>query len=151
MITINVRDIELGSMKIKKFAKRFPDAVNEGMNKWGRRFAGNLKLSLNHHLWSGKTRESVRWEQKRREMIGLLWMSKSGVYLDRARPHFVSFKHKKIADWAKAYGIAYDVYKKKFVSSGIFVRPHPYIERIYQKALPKLLPTIMSEVDKARR
>ena len=70
-------------------------------------------------------------------------MLRSGIYLDSMSPHIVSLKRgRKITQWAKDKGLA----NKKH----LFVRPHPFINRIYLKHKRKLKPYVLNEIKKER-
>ena len=135
--------MEIDKRKLTRLQKNYPRALSAGMIKWGNTLAGFIKLSLRAHMWRGKLLDSVRWEQRPRGKIGALKMLQYGLALDRMRPHFVALKRgRKITKWAKEHGIQ---------GKGVFVKPHPYIDRILNKHIPKLPKFIALEVQKAAR
>ncbi len=143
MFEIRLNDFTREKGKLTRLQRKYPKAFSAGMIKWGRRLQGYIKLSLNAHKHTGRLLKSVRWEQRPRGKIGVLKMLQRGIALDRMNPHWVSLKRgRRITQWAKDHGIR---------ARSIFVKPHPYIDRIMNKHIIKLPKFIALELKKVAR
>ncbi len=142
MMRITLRGDVLLEKKLNKRMRMYRLFVSRGIRRWGNDFARFLQMSTKAHNWRGKLTKSIRWEQRRRGLIGNLFMLRYGIALDRMPPHYVSLKRgRKITQWAKDKG---------FTGRSIFVKPHPFIDRIYSKHRPKLRKYVFNEIQKSR-
>ncbi len=138
---VSIRGLPRAIIKLRKYKNGTPIALREGQRRWGNKLVGNMRLALQPHNWTGKTSASVRWKQGKNK--GELWIRQAGIFLDSMIPHFVALKRgRKITKWAREKGL---------MGKGIYVRPHPYINRILLNHIPRLDKYIMNEIVRKAR
>jgi hypothetical protein len=100
-------------------------------------------------------RNGIRWRQGKNTSYGGLFIPQYAVYLDSMRPHFVSIKPSRatLMNWAMRARYAGVRKQGRKAATGlrhgkVFVRPHPFIRRGYNRARPKLTYTLKRELDK---
>ena len=148
-IDVRIRNKTIFFRGLSMKQKQYPLAVSSGLMLWGRGLERFMRMSAVKHEWETPTERAVRWEQRQRSLIGNLFISSNLFKMDRQKPHFVPLrKGSKIARWAKEHGVLFDPIKDSFVSSSIFVRPHPFIDRILNKHIKKLVKRVNQEVEK---
>ena len=148
---IRVRGLKRTKVNLKRYEKKYPEAVREGGRAWGNLLARNLRLAVRpgtRHYWGGrkglKLYEGIRWEQGKKKFGGRLWMPLHGIALDRQPWHWVSLKRGRIiTQWAEE--------KLGIKGGGILVGPNPWINAIYKKHLKKLKPMIVNKIKKVKR
>ena len=149
-IKVDIRGINEtmdGLIKIEKGTKK---AIAKGMNKWGKRLQGNMKLAVRKHIWRRRLYNSIEWRQRTTGLTVVLFMAKHGIYLDRAKAHWISLKKgRNITIWAQEkMGLPMTNRGKYplFPVKAIKVKPHPFIERIYNPHADKLPQYIINEM-----
>ena len=127
---------------LKGYGKTIPQAGIKGINDWGKYLSRNLKSyqRLSGKGATGGTRKGIRWNplKKRR---GSLSMPLSGIYLDRARPHWVPLKSSpKLIGWKRRVG---------YRASKLWFRPKHWIRPILKRSLTNLKPIVEQRVGEA--
>lgn len=151
VITISTSGDFVRADKILEGIKiRLPAMTRQGMIKWGNILAKDMKSSARQAYiqdFSGILQGSgIRWVQGKRTFVGYLFMRRYGIFLDSMRPHWVSVRSSRtrLLAWSKQARIpnirtrARMVENKKLKSFGVYVRPHPFIKRGFNRAFPKL-------------
>jgi hypothetical protein len=129
-----------------------PKVINNMMIKWGNILVRELKQSAKNagigNFTGTLQKRGIRWEQKKRNMRGELFMRQYGIFLDSMNPHYVNVNNRrqKLLRWslrAKRQSIRE---RGKKVETGelkkfsIHVNRHPFIDRGNRLALRRLNP-----------
>jgi len=154
----NRRDLIKAANTIGRIRKRLPKTTRLGMQRWGKILVRDMKTSARQAFImdsSGNLQgNGVRWEQSKRSNTGYLMMPQYAVQLDSMRPHWVSVKgsRQRLLAWSKKAIIpnirtrARMVESGKIKSFGIYVKPHPFIQRGIARAVPKIRPVFKRAV-----
>lgn len=153
IIQIDIR----GKQKLKSLFKRvgrWPQFTREGMRDWGGILERDTKASATQArisrftgtLWG----KGIEWRQGPKSDHGGLFARKEYIQLDSMKPHFVNITKQRtvLLRWASRAGIPVIQTAARNIKSGrikkyaVGVKPHPFIQRGYQRALPKLTPTL---------
>ncbi len=142
-------DLKNAVKSLNRIKKKLPKMTRLGMRRWGKILVRDMKLSLRRVSleFTGMSEgKGIRWEQGKRSDVGYLFMRREYLALDHMRPHWVSVKRSRtiLLKWAKQAIIlnikrrARMVEKGTLKSFGVYVKPHPFIQRGYGRARPKL-------------
>ena len=107
-----------------------------------------FQVSIKNLIWRRKLWEGIQARRNSR-FTSTVVIPKSGIYLDRMKPHYVKLKRGRlIRQWAMQKGNERlrDAAKKE---QSIFVRPHPFIDRALELSKTKLESMIESRTNKA--
>ena len=146
-------DFVMAERVLQRIKKQLPVMIIQAMIKWGMKLERDMKNSIREvtsdfkGLSQGK---GIRWEQGRKSQVGYLFMRREYLALDHMRPHWVSVKRSrtKLLAWAKQARIPNIKRRARMVETGklkrfgIFVKPHPFIDRGWKRARPKLNPIL---------
>jgi len=100
------------------------DRSLDGMSKFG---VANMRkvLTSRGHNWSFNLHKNIRSLRRSWNSYNIQ-IPVEGAYLDSMKPHFVSFSRApKLKKWYKTKGLRAGKFR---ISSGMFVRPHPFID-----------------------
>jgi hypothetical protein len=123
---------------IKNLGLSLGKELQEAGYEYTKLAAKNLRLQLqqNESVWDGKTLRSIKANRKTKN-ISNVTIRKEGLFLDRAKPHYVSiFKGSKISRWVRdKYGskVKTGLSRVKFGPRGgviggrLYVTPTPFI------------------------
>lgn len=146
---------------LKRIRTRLPGWNSKAMLKWGKILEKDIKLSARSagiKRFSGTLfKEGIQYRQKPNGRTGKLFMRLYGLHLDSMTPHRVNVNSSRarLLSWAsqsrkgnirkKAAGVR----NRKIKDFVIFVKPHPFIRRGWNRARPKLGPILKREYRKS--
>lgn len=145
---------------LQRIKKRLPRMTITAMIRWGKILERDMKSSLREvtsHFKGTSEKRGIRWEQGKRSRVGFLFMRREYLAIDHMRPHWVSVKRSRmiLLAWAKQALIpnirsrAIKVEKRRLKSFGVYVKPHPFINRGWSKSRPKLSPILNNMAKRA--
>lgn len=151
VIVINTQGDLINAVRtLNRIKKALPELTRTAMQRWGAIVVRDMKRSAARadiKEFSGQLQGlGIRWDQGQRSDTGYLFMRLYGIYLDSMAPHFVNItrSRSRLLAWAKFARSstirrkAVAVEKRELKNFAIYVRPHPFIARGYQRARPKL-------------
>lgn len=148
---------------LDRMKRTLPEMTREGMRRWGYSLVDSLKIEAKlagiQPFTGDLFSTGIRWEQRPRGNIGHLFMRLYGIYLDSMRPHGVSIHRRRtrLLAWA---GQAQNpiirknagrVEREELKNFYIWVKPHPFIAKGWNRARPKLRPFLGSRILRAVR
>lgn len=157
---IKGQDILEGRGVMQKMRTRTVPATSNGMYRWGMTLERDLiASSMNAGIkrFKGNLQGGgIRWEQKNNARVGRLMMPAYGIMLDSMKPHHVTVKKTRtnLLAWARRASNPKIRKKARQIDAGtrkrfgIFVRPHPFIDRGFKTARPKLNAIVRRELRK---
>lgn len=133
-ITIDASDF---IRKMKTLKPKMVEAVRAGMDRLGKNIVKDLRYSLEAggHIHTGDVWKSLKFH--RSGSVGWVSVSKRGIFLDRATPHYVPRKYRRAMAWAEA-----KLGKRK----PFYFRPHPWIDVPIERQLSKAQQIFNEEV-----
>jgi len=145
---VEAMQIKVHTRDVLPAMRRYPAAIKraatKGINDWGKYLSRNLKMyqRLSGQGSTGYTRKGIRWyPMKGDKGTGSLGMPITGIYLDRAKPHWVPLASNiRTRNWAKAVG-----YRAK----KLWFRPKHWIRPILKSTLTNLKPIVQQRVGEA--
>jgi len=146
-------DFVMAEKILQRVKKQLPVMIISAMIRWGKTLERDMKNSIRQvsseftGLSQGK---GIEWRQGRRSYVGSLFMRREYLALDHMRPHWVSVKSSRtrLLAWAKQALIPNIRRRAKMVETGklkkfgIYVKPHPFISKGWNRARPKLKPIL---------
>lgn len=150
---------------LKGIHHNIPRGTREGIRKWGKKLerdttsaAMNAPNTRGQKItpMTGNLFRNIQWRQGKKSNWGGLFVPHYGVLLDSMRPHFVSIKPSRstLMHWALRARYAGIRKQGRKAATGrrtgkVYVRPHPFIRRGYNRARPKLGYTLKKELDRS--
>ncbi len=137
VVTIQVENRQAIN-NVNRITTMFPKAVEKGVNDFGRGLQRNMKGEVTRRklVWTGKLHKSIRWVKKKNG--GELRMSRRGAAVDSMRPHRTWVRRgRKMHRWAMQKGnpgVKSIAQRQGF----IFVKPHPFIQPVLQRAIARM-------------
>ncbi|MHA1829887.1 MAG: hypothetical protein ACTSX6_14700 [Candidatus Heimdallarchaeaceae archaeon] len=148
IVKVNIRNLQVIN-KVNRYLLALKDREARAVRQWGHILVKDLRSSammagitpFKRHLLYGR---GIRWEMSQRGYVGYLSMYQYGVFLDKMRPHYVKVKRtrKTIREWYSRKIRKLRPYSEPI----IYVRPHPFINRGFRIARPKLTRLARQEV-----
>ncbi len=160
-VKVNFGDIK----RLQKDLERFPIETKRGINRWGRKLANSLKLSVRSKAYfEGKLHRSIKWNDLKgkgkagtlsavgyaEDIIGpgpdrKVQISSAGPNIQKWIDERFVGRHKKISGRSRVKGSASGKYRGFLV-----VRPKDLLTPIYNRHLPKLTQYIKQELNKIK-
>jgi hypothetical protein len=149
--------IRLGN-SLKGMSAKLPEMNSRTMMRWGKTLEKDMKVSVKEAgiksssgILLGK---GIDYRQRPNGNVGRLFIVNHGVMLDDMKPHWVNITRSRtrLLNWARKSRNFKD--EAQLISTGemkkfpIFVKPHPFIRRGWQRARPKLNPILKQEMRK---
>lgn len=148
-------DIRFDATKAMNMFNRLPEKlekeVGEGLYNFSKTCQRNLRyqLTLNGNTWDKKHVWNTILAKKMSNNRSVVMMSIKGIYLDRARTHWVSLKPgRDITNWAKkAPNSPFKGMVK--LPRAIQVTAHPFINQAMDKSIRNLKPELKRALNRA--
>jgi len=144
---------------IKRLKGQVPQMLSRTMYKWGKIYekdtrasavAANIKSSTGTLL----KKKGIEWRQRPRGRIGKLFIRHYGIMLDSMRGHHVAIRRRRMTllRWALKSD-RFDKSARKILAGQmnnqlIYVRKHPFIQRGWRLARPKLMRMIKQDMNR---
>ena len=145
MLSIEILDNKIGK-EFQTFDRRIKVAIMGRANKRiAIEFVKQLKQELlNQGLIDNRELyDSIGYKHIGRG-IYTIHMKRYGIALDSMRPHFVSlYPGRRITNWVQRNFEAEDI-----VGGSIYVRPHPWIDKAFIRAVHNINPILNMEIDR---
>lgn len=139
-------NVVVDTRNVDKLFKNLPvktrKEVGNGMFQIAKSYQRSLRYSLRQSSkkFDGTIFNSIQ-AVKKNDINSVVTMAQEGFWLDSMRPHWVSiYKARKIAAWAQQRG---------YKGNSIFVRPHPFIERGFNRGRENRERILQQSMDKA--
>lgn len=151
---------------VKSLNDKVPRATSTAMHQYGNKLVRNLKDSArladikSFAGDNGLYGKGIRWEQAPNGKIGTLYMAQHGIFLDSMHPHHLTVRKGRgtLLRWMKQARssnlrkIAKSIESGKRERYGLYVKPHPFIQRglrMSNKHLSRLLGTQVNKAVKS--
>lgn len=143
--------------------QRVPKLLPSAMMEWGKKLETDMKLSAAQagikSSTGGLFGSGIRWKQRPKGKKGELFIRQYGIYLDEMKPHWVSMKRSRtrFVRWGmkasnrNIRAAATKISQGSLKRYGVFVKPHPFIQKGYTRARRKLKPIISKHLRRAIR
>lgn len=143
--------ITIDDRKVRQWFAKMPEQINirgnRGLEQYGNHLVKSLLQSA-HHSGIRQFRRSrsmftsTRYVKQKNQ--GYVMMPKSGLYQDRAKPHYVSITRNKplLYAWAR---------QKGFQGPGFYFRPKPFIKQGIRNSMKRLNPIMRTQIRAAIR
>lgn len=127
---------------------KIPEASRDIQKEFGSSLIRRLRreLTVQNLKFTNTLYNRLKWTQKKD--YGYLTMPIYGEFLDRGKPHWVSFKRRvRLMRWAMSKGnLNVQLQLQRGAKGAIFVRPHPWIDApLYRtiNAIPELAQRVL--------
>lgn len=137
---------------INNIKVKVPKEIDEGGFEFAELNQRNLRAQLtrNRTIWRRKLWASIQARRLSKNR-SIVVMANYGVWLDRARPHWVKLKRgRNIHKWAMKKGSP-GLKAAAKAQRSIYVRPHPFIDEAYAKSLTRLPVILQRRLNKGLR
>ena len=155
MITLQVSiDSKEAERMINNLHIKVPIEAGNAAYEFCKQVETELVVGAAKNIHTGKLITSIRAERQTR-MRSVVKMKKTGIYLDRMKPHPVWLKKGRlITQWAKEHNykgfIMWNLSKLTGqIERGIWVKPHPFIDDAYARAFSRFDIILRNYVGKA--
>lgn len=147
--------ITIDDSKVQAWLSKMPRQIRkrgqQGMRQWGNHAVERLlqqarAVGIKQFRRSGSMFTNTKYVQK--EDVGIITMPKSGMFQDRAKPHWVFRRLRNgnvrpmVHAWMSRYGVQ---------GSGFYFRPKPYIRQGLRNARTRLMPIMRPQIHAAIR
>lgn len=117
----------------RKVTAQMPKAIDRDSKQMAGIVRNNFRKAIQQRklIW---TRQLFDYTRVKKTKYGYgVSIPEQGLFMDRMRPHWVStYKHPEVAKWAIDHGLVNPLTGKP--PSGIYVKPHPWINAGYNTA-----------------